>query len=494
MNLVQAIESTPNTSTLNGAPAFSTTYDACLDFFSQAASMRNSQEGVVNLFNRAYASNPNLAIRIALWLRDVRGGAGERESFRNILQELLIHNDFELVNKLASKIPEIGRWDDLLLLLDSSSEDAAISLIKQALRDNNSLCAKWLPREKNYKREIRKAIANGRQGVAEKYKLKAKSNNQFVQKLARKLGMTSKQYRKTLAGLSQVVESPMSRKDYEAIDYSKVPSLASARYQKAFERNDPKGYTKFKEQLVEGTTKVNAGAVYPYDVAKSAFNGDDIVSTAQWNALPDFVQEGKSFLPVIDVSGSMYTLVTESLSCLIVAISLGMYVAERNKSKLFKDHFITFSNHPSMVKIDTSLSLKERVVAISKSNWGYNTNIDATFQLILDAAINNKLEDKDMPDSLIIFSDMQFDEGIGSSSSGLTDKWAKKFNDAGYQLPNLVYWNLLGKSGRLPISKHQSGACIVSGFSPVLMKTVLSGKTPVHVMLETVMVERYSLS
>jgi hypothetical protein len=316
---METVENQNVTLTDNGMITNPTSLNKCVDLFFSIGSMRGkSKDKVVNLFNEAYNENPLVASKILFWVRDVRSGAGERQTFRDVISYLTT-NSPQTVRKNIGLIPEFGRWDDVLVLFGTELEDDMFSLIKTALSNGDGLCAKWMPRKGIVANKLRKLFRT-----------------------------TPKQYRKMLVGLTNVVESKMCAKDWENIDYSKLPSLASSRYQKSFNKNDNERYNEYKKSLQDGTAKVNAGAVYPYDIVKSInMGGDKIVSEKQWESLPNWMEGSvERILPVVDVSGSMCVEVggNPNLSCMDVALSLGMYISERNEGS-FKDAFITFSTN-----------------------------------------------------------------------------------------------------------------------------------------------------
>lgn len=457
--LISSIQNATNkTTTTNGMKAFKSTTDNCVDLFFKIGASRG--KNIIPEFAKAYADEADIALRIALWARDVRGGAGERQLFRDILKYLAV-NDYTTALRVLPKVPEVGRWDDLLELVDSPVESEAFDLISVALQhDKNGLCAKWMPRK-----------------------------GPVAEKLRKYLGFTPKQYRKTLVGLTQVVETKMCANQWTEIEYGKVPSLAAARYQKAFGRHDAAGYAAYVNKLATGEAKINASAVYPYDVLKSLRTGNVAVANAQWNSLPDYVGEQK-FLPVVDVSGSMACSAGgSSMTCMDVAISLGLYLSERNKSS-FKDAFITFSERPQLQLLKGTLN--DRYEQLRRADWGYNTNLEAVFDLILNNAVKHKVSASDMPDYVVILSDMQFDRAdSGKTAFGMVKE---KYKKAGYDMPVLVFWNLHDHDN-VPVKADKSGAILVSGFSPSLMQSLLTGKTvtPRDQMLATVMNPRYDV-
>jgi len=444
----------------NGMRAFATTSDKVLDFFGEVGSARGLD--MTAKFLAALAENEELAVRALLWTRDVRGGAGERQQFRNLLQVLEKHNP-KLAGEIMFLIPEIGRWDDLFSYQESVNKRKAFDMIGSALVCGNSLCAKWMPRKGNLARQLRNHLR-----------------------------MTPKQYRKLLVALSKdVVETKMCAKQWDAIDFSKVPSLAAARYQKAFMRNS-KSYVDYVRALEDGEAKVNAGAVYPYDVVKSLQKGNEVVANAQWEALPDYVGDSK-ILPMVDTSGSMYVNVGVGLTALDVAVSLGLYLSSKNASD-FKDVFMTFSAEPKFVNLKGSLYQKYRSLK-GDNNWGMNTNLNAAFEALLEMAQWGNVSPQDMPDTILILSDMQFDRCVDYDDRAM-EMIRRKYDMAGYEVPNVVFWNLTAGKSSTPVKINESGTALVSGFSPAITKSILSADpdefSPLNIMLEALMVDRYT--
>ncbi len=461
------VENQNVTLTDNGMVTNPTSLNKCVDLFFSIGSMRGkSKDKVVNLFNEAYNENPLVASKILFWVRDVRSGAGERQTFRDVISYLTT-NSPQTVRKNIGLIPEFGRWDDVLVLFGTELEDDMFSLIKTALSNGDGLCAKWMPRKG--------VVAN---------------------KLRKLFRTTPKQYRKMLVGLTNVVESKMCAKDWEKIDYSKLPSLASSRYQKSFNKNDNERYNEYKKSLQDGTAKVNAGAVYPYDIVKSMnMGGDKIVSEKQWESLPNWLEGSvERILPVVDVSGSMCVEVggNPNLSCMDVAVSLGMYISERNEGS-FKDAFITFSNNPQLQYLTGTLS--ERLRQLRNAEWGMSTDLEAVFNLILNQAKMNNVPESNMPTKILILSDMQFNQATRRDKLGAQSMIESMYEELGYTKPDIIYWNLNAKGGNFPVEFDKNGTALVSGFSPSILKSLLGGKnmTPESIMMDTVNDERYSV-
>ena len=454
------------TLTENGMVTNPTTLNKCVDLFFSIGAMRGkSQDKVVSLFNEAYKENPLIASKLLFWGRDVRSGAGERQIFRDIVTHLTTTSP-QTVRKNIGLIPEFGRWDDVLVLVGTELEDDMFILIKDSLTNGDALCAKWMPRKGDVANRLRKLFR-----------------------------FTPKEYRKMLVNLTNVVESKMCAKDWESIDYSKLPSLASSRYQKSFVKNDTERYDEYKKALIDGTAKVNAGAVYPYDIIKSINQGGDtIVSEKQWESLPNWMEDSNErILPVVDVSGSMCCPAggNDNLSCMDVAISLGMYISERNEGN-FKDAFVTFSNNPQLQYLTGGL--KERLNKLRRSDWGMSTDLEAVFNLILNQAKTYNIPQDKMPTKIMILSDMQFNQAT-RSDLGSQSMIESMYEVAGYKKPDIIYWNLNARGSNFPVEFNKNGTALVSGFSPSILKPLLSGKnmTPESIMMDTVNDERYSL-
>ena len=285
----------------------------------------------------------------------------------------------------------------------------------------------------------------------------------------------------------------MCAKKWDTINFEHVPSLAMSRYLTAFHKNAGQVFLDYKNKLVKGEANVNAGAVYPYDIIKSLRYGTDSerVADAQWKAQPDYM-DNQNVLAMVDVSGSMLCPAggSETISCLDVALSLGLYCADKNKGS-FKDLFLTFSEKPELLHLKGTLS--QKMFQMNGSNWDMNTNLHAAFERVLEVAVKNKVSEADMPSVILILSDMQFDACVNFDDSAF-DMISRKYENAGYKLPGIVFWNLK-THGNAPVRFDQKGTALVSGFSPAIMKSVLKADfenmTPEAIMKQTVNVERY---
>ena len=460
--------------TENGMSTNNTTLNNCVDLFFSIGAMRGKNKvTLIEKFSKAYSENPLVATRILFWVRDVREGAGERQIFRDVISHLVKLSP-DVVKKNVHLISEYGRWDDVFTLIGTELEGMVIDLIVTALGNEDGLCAKWMPRK-----------------------------GEVFNKVRRSLKVSPKELRKRLVGLTDVVETKMRSNRWKEIDYSKIPSLASARYQKAFWRRDEKGYNQFVEDLKEGKTTVNSGALYPYDILKTLYTGvDETVSQNQWDNLPNFMEGNEDrVLPMVDVSGSMSCAAgsNDSLTCMDVAISLGIYISERNEGT-FKDSFLTFSSTPSLQYL-TGDSLKGKLEQLRSAHWGMSTNLTATFDLLLDQAVTHNIPLEEMPTKILILSDMEFDEATGNRWEGSSD-WnptamemiKTKYEEAGYEIPTIVFWNLHSRGNdNFPVKQDEMNTALISGFSPSILKSVLNGEnlTPYSVMMKTVDSTRY---
>jgi len=456
--------------TANGMKARKSSANALVDLFYNIGASRG--KNIVPAFTAAYVQDKELALRIALWARDARGGAGERQIFRDILSHLE-KTDPESAARLLVKVPELGRFDDLFVFKSPDLKAKAYTLLGDHLRAKNGLAAKWTPRKGKVAAEIREFF-----------------------------GMTPKQYRKSLVALTKVVESQMCANDWDNINFSHVPSQAARIYKKAFTRHSVK-FAEYVQKLVSGdkTVKVNANAVFPHEVLKDIINpyGRSTLGkteldhlTAQWDALPNYMNDA-NILPIVDVSGSMTCPAGKNTSvrCLDVSVSLGLYLADKNKG-VFKDTFLTFSDRPELLILKGNIV--QKVNQMVTSTWGMSTNLHAAFNKILDTAVKNNVPDSDMPKMVLILSDMQFNACVQNDDSAM-QMIERKYRDAGYTVPSVVFWNL-NASDNVPVKSDKSGAALVSGFSPSIMASILGADpqefTPEGMMMKTIMNYKYA--
>ena len=444
-----------NSVTENGAITHSTSLSYCLDlFFIAGASRWMSELDIITMFERAFAEDRNITSKILFWARDARGGAGERRFFHIIMKHVSVHYKDEF-DQLMIHVPEFGYWKDVFVV-DKPNESTLNWLsIQLNENENANLLAKWFPRKGPW----------------------------FVA-MHKYLKVSPKDFRKTLVGMTNVVETQMCKKQWQHIEYGHVPSLAMNRYRKAFFKHDEAGMTKFIEAVKTGDAKINASVIYPYQLFQAICNGENADAVeAQWNAMPDYMADtDERILPVCDVSGSMSGMPMD------VSVSLGIYISERNKG-IFKDAFMTFSNYPEMQYLKGSLP--ERMRQLHSAPWGQNTNLQATFKLILESAVRESVPESEMPTKLLIISDMEFDECADDSN---LDAMRRVYQDYGYTMPNVVFWNVNGRMGNVPARTKDKGTGLVSGFSPAILESIMKGEvsTPEQLMMQTLLAERYA--
>jgi hypothetical protein len=464
--LMKAIQ-TNDVRTENGMATNSSTLNDCVNLFFTIGAMRGGDvDRLISLFSKAFNEDPRTALRTLFWARDVRGGAGERQIFRDILSYLAAKNP-KVVETNLNLIPEYGRWDDTYVLFNTSLEPKVINLIVKGLEEGDGLLAKWFPRK-----------------------------GEIFNKVRKELKISPKELRKMVVNLSNTVEQKMCSGDWGDIEYSKIPSLAMSRYGKAFGKNDQERFGEFIQSLQKGETKVNAGAVYPYDITKNlnVYNGNPELAVEQWKALPNYMEGSEELiLPVVDVSGSMTCPAGRSntVTCMDVAISLGLYISERNEG-FFKDAFITFSNNPQVQVLKGDL--ESRFNQLRRSDWGFNTNVESVFRLVLDQAVKHNVSKDEMPTKILILSDMEFDTAVsGGSNATVISMIDELYSKAGYNRPDIIFWNINSRGDNFPVRFDMIGTSLVSGFSPSIMKSLLGGEdmTPVSIMKKTVDSERY---
>lgn len=487
--------------TENGAVGYRTTGKALLDLNFSVASLRSASEAeIASKFVKAFFEDKRAAMKWLFFARDVRGGLGERHLFRTVMK-YLADNLPEYVRPVTELVAEYGRYDDLLCLLDTGLVSEVYPLIEEQLnRDLESmkngqpisLLAKWLP-------------SPGASSATTKHHAKQ------IQKM---LGTTERQYRKMLSelrGYLDVVEKKMSAKQWREIKYEAVPSRANLIYNKAFLRNDEERRRAYLESLAKGETKINAGTLFPHDIVhKYGNSGWNAITEYNetfeqlWKALPDTVNGNGNTIVVADGSGSMKCNVDphSSVTALDVANALAIYFAEHSSGQ-FKDKYITFSTRPRLVDFSKAKNLREKLLIAKQYNEMGSTNIEAVFNLILTTAVNNRMRQEDMPQNVLIISDMEFDSCATCGSQ--TGYWSRKRPDsrlfnvirqkyeaAGYKLPRLVFWNVNSRTGTIPVKENDLGVALVSGFSQNVASMVMSGKLdPYECLMETLNSERY---
>ena len=474
------------TYTENGALTNRSTNSYCLDLFATIGALRNAEDNeIISRFIKAYTEDNNMAMKILFFARDIRGGLGERRVFRSIWKWLSLH-EAESVRKNITNVPEYGRFDDLLSLLDGPCEKDMILFIKEQLDkdlaalkigESISLLAKWLPSVNTSNKDSVKR----------------------AKKLAKALGFSDAEYRKVLVSLRaeiKLMENYLREKDY-SFSYEKQPSKALYKYRLAFLRNDRERYYAFLEKAETNPSVMNTGTLTPYDIAASIIHkniveeeitGEERRSMdVTWKALPDYTG-AENALAVVDGSASMYWY-GEYIPA-AVAQSLGIYFAEHNKG-CFHNHFITFSENPRLIEVKGK-DIVEKLRYCMSFNECANTDLQRTFDLILNTAIQNKAKQEEIPEKLYIISDMEFDYCANHAEMTNFECAKKKFAKYGYKLPQIVFWNVESRNLQQPVTKNEQGVALVSGASPQIFSMLSEGiLDPYSFMLETLSSERY---
>lgn len=403
---------------------------------------------------------------------------GERRFFR-VAFKWLAQTCPQIAEKNLELLPEYGRWDDLIYSLEGTSlQKKAFDIIKHQLAldvqcKTPSLLAKWMPSQNASSKETK------RLGYL----------------LAKHLRMTSAQYRKTLSTLRErinVLERLMSTNRWDEIEFDKIPSRAGIIYRNAFARRDilAKKYEAFAKNE---KTKVNAETLYPHDIAhraldwemqKAAWNDPSrLMLQKYWDNLPDFYNgREENGIAVVDVSSSMIGVPMEA------AISLGAYIADKSHGP-FANHFITFSSQPELIEFE-GIDIVDKFYRCQRADWGMNTDLKAVFDLLLKTAKRNGVRQEDMPSKLYIFSDMQFDHCCVTFNRYTTkqtvdtdlERIEKKWEAEGYKFPQVIFWNLRASGTNIPAIGE--GFSYVSGFSPVMIDTILGGRDGYDLMLD----------
>lgn len=483
MNFAEAAKQKENfAKTENGAVAIKSTGDACLDLFSSIGSLREADDQrIFRLFADAYNENPVMATKIAFYSRDVSGGLGERQTFRTIIKYMAEYHP-EAIRPNLDLIGVYGRYDDLYSLVGTPIEDDMWQAMKKQfeedlknLHEGNtiSLLAKWIKTADASSKETR------RLGIltAQKLGYPVYHFKRIVRQMRKQIG---------------VVESLMSAGKWDKIKYSEVPSRAMMIYRNAFKKHDEKRYTDFINKAVTGESKINSSTLYPYDlIEKICVHGyrgnakEDKTVEAQWRQLPNYVEEGTNALVIADTSGSMIGRPMNT------AIGLAIYFAERNKGA-YHNMWMPFSSDPH-IHVLKGETLAQKIKSIDMNDWGNNTDLKAAFDLVLDIAIENDVPQEEMPKSLIVISDMEIDT-CGNREWTFYDKMKHKFEKNGYQIPNIIFWNVNSLHDIFHADKSRKGVQLCSGQSTTVFKQLIGcvGYTPVEMMEKVINSDRYS--
>lgn len=479
--------------TENGAIGYKNTKSVLLDMNFKLASYRSKDVSeIVADVKRAYSENAELTLKFLFYARDILEGAGERRFFREAIKCLA--NDRLFPAHLIKYIADFGRWDDVIELLDTPVEEVVINEIKIQLQKDItnyhanksiSLLAKWLPSINTSSADTRKK----------------------AYKIAYAMNLTPRIYRKTLAKLRSylnIVECKMCSNQWSNITYEAVPSKANLLYKNAFINHDYSRRVDYLNNLVKGKTKINTSTAFPYDIVHSYMNNSwygrnvkpiDITLEEMWKSLKN-TDLMDNTLVVADGSGSMTsTIGMTNITALDVANSLAIYFAERAKG-VYKNKYITFSYRPQFVDFTECNTLHDKIKKALKYNEIASTNIEKVFDLILSTALSNRVAQKDIPKYILIISDMEFNSAVSTHSDlirPLFENIAAKYNRFGYSLPHLVFWNVNSRTNIVPITENENGVTLVSGFSPSVMKMVMTNELdPYKALVKTLSSERYA--
>jgi len=474
------------THTENGALSYVSTLSSMLDFFSKCGALRGKKQEQLNYFIKAYNENSTLADKVLFYSRDIRNGQGERELFKNCINWLSTRHP-EAFKPNLNKIAEFGRWDDLYTFIDTPLQEEALKVMKEQFdkdiedfKQNKpiSLLAKWLKSENTSSKKSKQLAA-----ITRKY-----------------FNMSPKDYRQTLSKLRnhiEVVETRMSANKWNEINYEHVPSRAMKQYTKAFDKHDEIRYKQYLEDVKNGKSKINASTLYPYDIVhkylkKQITPEEEPTYEELWKHLPNYFGDDftDNVMCVVDVSGSMtWGSECSNIMPIDVAISLGLYMSERNNGP-FQDYFITFSSEPQLVKIQGN-SLRDKIDFISRANWSGSTNLQKTFELILSVGKKYNLKNEDMLKKLFIISDMQFDKATYDNLTTF-EMIDTMYKQAGYIRPELIFWNINAHNDN-PVVKDELGTYLVSGLSPSILSHALKceSMTPYEFMMDVLNSDRY---
>lgn len=496
MNFAEAMKQEQKwTRTENGAIALNTTSDALLDLFGTIGALRNADETrITTLFEEAYKANPFIATKILFYARDIRGdeetsGLGERKVFRVILKYCAKYHP-EAIRPNLDLIGVYGRYDDLYELIDTPLEKEMWTVMKKQLEEDLenmakgnaiSLLAKWI---KTADASSPKTRALGKL-TAQKLGYDVYNFKRIVRAMRKQIG---------------IVESLMSTGRWDEIKYSEVPSRAMLIYRNAFKKHDEERFSQFAQKAVTGEEKINSGTLYPYDIiskysshncwSANYYSGNLLNSTeenvlqAQWDQLPNYVDEGTNAIVIADTSGSMMGRPMDT------AVSLAIYFAQRNHGA-FKNLWMNFSSNPSYQQI-RGKTLKQILNNINYHNWSGSTNCKAAFEMILDTAIQYHIPQEDMPKALIIISDMEFDH-CGGRNWTFYDQMKSEFAKKGYEIPSIIFWNCESRHDVFHTDKNRKGTILVSGQSASVFKQLMGSVnyTPMEFMMKTVNAKRY---
>lgn len=469
------------TFTENGAPALRSTGNACVNLYSVIGALRHGDkidtDRAIRLFSEAYNEDPLVATKILFYARDVREGLGEREVFRQLVKYAATYHP-EAIRVNIDLIGAYGRYDDLYSFIGTPLEKDMWAAMKQQFEEDRenlekgnaiSLLAKWIKTPDGSQASTR------RLGIT----------------TALKLGYDVRTFKRILRDMRRrinIVESYMSKNQWDKIRYAEVPSRAMMIYRKAFGRHDGDRFTEYIQQALKGEIKINSSTLYPYDIVeKYMYRRDDHAALeAQWRQLPNYVKDD-NILVMADVSESMNGRPMAS------SVGLAIYFAERNRGD-FHNMFMTFSSNPAIVKIKGDTLRSKINSVLDRGNVGYSTNLRAAFESLLDIATKNHISQEDMPKAIVVITDMEIDSHCIKSDWLFYDHMAARFAQCGYTIPNVVFWNVNSRHDVFQNDSKRNGVQLVSGQSASTFKNLVEclDMTPEEAMLKVINSERYS--
>lgn len=479
--------------TENGANAFSTTRSACVDLFAVIGALRNGgdyEQRLHHLIDAAYAEDPLLLAKTLFYARDIRGGLGERKVFRDALFYCAMKYPSVIKGNLWL-IPAYGRWDDMFSLIGTPLEEDMWRILKaQFMGDETalqagslsiSLLSKWLPSADT----------------------SSKSTRALAYLCAKNFDMTVYEYKRRVRALRKhlnILETKMSAKKWAEINYRCIPAQAHCRHVAAFRRNDAERYQQYLDKVKAGKTTIKTSTLYPYEIVerlKISWYDEEKYNEPyeiMWKNLPDYVSDSNAnILVMADTSGSMTMMNGRPMA---TSTSLAIYFAERNHGP-FGNLYMTFDTHPRLISIDPNMSLADKYRQLRGGPWGGSTNLVGAFELLLDVAKKTNAKSEDMPKALVVITDMEINAGGDDSKvwNTIVDTMRDKYAQAGYVLPNIIFWNVASRHDTFLARSDYKGVQLVSGSSPTVFKSIIgffNGMTPLDCVKEILNNERYA--
>jgi len=498
--------------TWNNAITNESTLNFNLDMFAYSSrDPKQDYEKNKNRFKNALIENDEIALANLLYTLDIRNGKGERALFKSYFYTLIEMNK-DCAIQILPYIPELGRWDYVFEGIGTEIEENVYELIRAYLmmdiknyNENKpvSLLAKWLPSIKTHNKK-----------------------NYFAVKLAKKLNLTEKEYRKILSKLRDslnIVEKHITNKEYEKIEYISVPSKAMVKYKNLFFTKDEVRFKEFIEELkdskkakydnlfmndfakmyLDNLMKIGINYFYERTIKEACrllfnnfflkdleensqillqnFKNEKNLINTMWKKQSK-IEFDKNVLVIADTSGSMEGTPFET------AISLAIYISQNNKSEEWRNKFIIFSSDCIEYSYDKDAEFTDIIDNIPLI--AENTNIDKVFKKILNDSIEKNLPQLD---EVIIISDMEFDMVQDKKDMSNFKHWKSEFAKYNYELPKIIFWNVARNVESFPVTKLDYGTCLVSGYSKNILKSIIDIENfdPIDIMLKTLEKKNY---